>query len=567
MSSPDRKLVLIVDDTPTNVAVVSGVLKDSFRTKVATNGEKALAIATGAEKPDLILLDVMMPGMDGFEVCRRLKANPDTREIPIIFLTAKTDAVDEVKGFEVGAVDYIHKPFSAPIVLSRVKTQLALQAALAQAREASSDQSFMSSEALAKVLASLRPINLQSGDVLIHQGEASDAAFFLDSGSLLVYAETSYGPVSLATLQSPRLIGEIGALTGLARTASVKALAPARVFRIGRAQLFELGQKSPELLMSVVRQLGQEIDSVNRAVALYTNALAALERREFDMGILDDLVNPSAQLTEFSAAFRRFADQILSKRRQQDEMASAALIQQSFLPKESTVNLTDGDAEIRAKIRPTREVGGDFYDFFMLDADRLAIVIGDVCGKGIPASLFMAVVVTVLRTAAREEPDAASTIARANALLCRDNAASLFATAFYAVLNLRNGTLEYCNCGHNAPVHLPASGEPRRLAATGLPLALFADRPAAVSWIQLNPGDDLILFTDGVTEALSPLEEEFGDPLLVETLLSNRNSTTAELVSRLFAAVDDFAQGEEQADDITCVAVRRRPAVAVGSDS
>jgi phosphoserine phosphatase RsbU/P len=568
MSSSDRKLVLIVDDTPTNVAVVSGVLKDSFRTKVATNGEKALAIATGAEKPDLILLDVMMPGMDGFEVCRRLKANPETREIPIIFLTAKTDAVDEVKGFEVGAVDYIHKPFSAPIVLSRVKTQLALQAALAQAREASSDQSFMSSEALAKVLASLRPINLQSGDVLIHQGEASDAAFFLDSGSLLVYAETSYGPVSLATLQGPRLIGEIGALTGLARTASVRALAPARVFRIGRAQLFELGQKSPELLMSVVRQLGQEIDSVNRAVALYTNALAALEKREFDMGILDDLVNPSAQLTEFSAAFRRFADQILSKRRQQDEMASAALIQQSFLPKESTVNLTDSDFEVRAKIRPTRQVGGDFYDFFMLDADRLTIVIGDVCGKGIPASLFMAVVVTVLRTAAREEPDAASTIARANALLCRDNAASLFATAFYAVLNLRNGTLEYCNCGHNAPVHLPASGEPRRLAATGLPLALFADRPAAVSCIQLNPGDDLILFTDGVTEALSPLEEEFGEPLLVETLLSNRNSTTAELVSRLFAAVDNFAQGEEQADDITCVAIRRRrPAVAVGSDS
>ena len=307
---------------------------------------------------------------------------------------------------------------------------------------------------------------------------------------------------------------------------------------------------------------------MNRAVALYTNALAALEKREFDAGILDDLVNPSPQLAEFSAAFRRFADQIVSKRRQQAEMASAALIQQSFLPKESTVNVTDSDVEIRAKIRPTREVGGDFYDFFMLDADRLAIVIGDVCGKGIPASLFMAVVVTVLRTAAREEPDAASTIARANAILCRDNAASLFATAFYAVLNLRNGTLEYCNCGHNAPVHLPASGEPRRLAATGLPLALFADRPAAVSCIQLNPGDDLILFTDGVTEAVNPLEEEFGDPLLVETLLSNRNSTTAELVSRLFAAVDSFAQGEEQADDITCVAIRRRRhAAAAGSEA
>ena len=169
----------------------------------------------------------------------------------------------------------------------------------------------------------------------------------------------------------------------------------------------------------------------------------------------------------------------------------------------------------------------------------------------------MAVVVTVLRTAAREEPDAASTIARANALLCRDNAASFFATAFYAVLNLRNGILEYCNCGHNAPVHIPASGGPRRLAPTGLPLAMFADRSAAASCIQLNPGDYLILFTDGVTEALNPLKEEFGDCLLIETLLASRDCQATELVSRLFAAVESFAQGEAQADDIACVAIRR----------
>jgi len=387
MPGPDRKLILIVDDTPTNIAVISGLLKDSFRIKVATSGEKALAIAASAEKPDLILLDVMMPGMDGFEVCRRLKADPDTCEIPVIFLTAKTDEVDEVKGFEVGAADYIHKPFSAPIVTARVQTQLALQAALAQASDVAPEQSSLSSEALAKVLASLCPIDLNLGDVLIHQGDASDAAFFLDSGSLLVYAETSYGPVSLATLQAPRLVGEIGALTGLGRTTSVKALAPTRVFRIARAQLFELARKSPEMLMSVVRQLGQQIDSVNKAVALYTNALVALDRQDFDTRILDELKNPSPQLAEFSAAFRRFAEQILSKQRQQAEMASAALIQQSFLPKDSSVNVSDSDFEIQAGIRPTREVGGDFYDFFELDADRLAIVIGDVCGKGIDLKL------------------------------------------------------------------------------------------------------------------------------------------------------------------------------------
>jgi len=136
MRVQDKRVVLIVDDTPTNVAVVSGVLKDSFRTKVATNGEKALAVATAAEKPDLILLDVTMPGMDGYEVCRRLKDIPATRDIPIIFLTAKTDEADEEKGFDVGGVDYIHKPFSAPIVLARVRTQLALQEALIEAQEA-----------------------------------------------------------------------------------------------------------------------------------------------------------------------------------------------------------------------------------------------------------------------------------------------------------------------------------------------------------------------------------------------------------------------------------------------
>jgi signal transduction histidine kinase len=136
MPPSTQKLVLVVDDTPTNIAVISGVLKDSFRIKVATNGKKALAIARASDKPDLILLDIVMPGLDGYEVCHRLKSNPATRDIPVIFLTGVTDAEHEEKGFEVGAVDYIHKPFSSPIILARVKSQLALQTALRQAREA-----------------------------------------------------------------------------------------------------------------------------------------------------------------------------------------------------------------------------------------------------------------------------------------------------------------------------------------------------------------------------------------------------------------------------------------------
>ncbi len=125
--APPQKTILIVDDTPINIGVISGALKDIYKTKVATNGEKALAIAGGEEKPDLILLDVMMPGMDGYEVCRRLKADPNTQNIPVIFLTGQTGTEDETRGFEVGAVDYIHKPFSEAVVKARVRTHLMLR--------------------------------------------------------------------------------------------------------------------------------------------------------------------------------------------------------------------------------------------------------------------------------------------------------------------------------------------------------------------------------------------------------------------------------------------------------
>ena len=132
LSPIQQKLILIVDDTPTNLGVISGALKDSYKTKVATNGQKALDLAAAEEKPDLILLDIMMPEMDGYEVCQRLKADPATSEIPVIFLTGQTSAEDETKGFDVGAVDYVHKPFSPAVVKARVRSHILLREARAQ---------------------------------------------------------------------------------------------------------------------------------------------------------------------------------------------------------------------------------------------------------------------------------------------------------------------------------------------------------------------------------------------------------------------------------------------------
>jgi putative two-component system response regulator len=125
---PERATVLVVDDTPANLSLITNLLKDDYKVKAATGGDKALRIAQTAPPPDLILLDIMMPEMDGYEVCRRLKADPTTRDIPVVFLTAKTGVDDEKQGLELGAVDYITKPISPPIVMARVKNHLALKA-------------------------------------------------------------------------------------------------------------------------------------------------------------------------------------------------------------------------------------------------------------------------------------------------------------------------------------------------------------------------------------------------------------------------------------------------------
>jgi putative two-component system response regulator len=123
----DKPTILVVDDTPDNLSLMSGLLKDLYKVKIANNGERALKVAMTGTPPDIILLDIMMPVMDGYETCRHLKANTETRDIPVIFLTAKAEVEDEMRGFELGAVDYITKPISPPVVMARVNTHLQLK--------------------------------------------------------------------------------------------------------------------------------------------------------------------------------------------------------------------------------------------------------------------------------------------------------------------------------------------------------------------------------------------------------------------------------------------------------
>lgn len=411
---------------------------------------------------------------------------------------------------------------------------------------------------LDELLGALTPERLKAGTVLLCQGDKSRHAYYVTEGEVAVFAESAYGRVQLASLSAPRLIGELGVLAGFPRTATIEATTPITVYRLTGSQLVEVGHRAPDFLLSVISQLGLQLDGMNRALTLYGNALSALERREFDSRILDDLTHPSPQLVTFANAFKRFAEQIIDKRRQVDDLASAALIQRSFLPRPEQLKLVSGIVDLSARMRPARDVGGDFYDYFMLDDRRIAVAIGDVCGKGIPASLFMAVSIMALRNAAQSEPDVASTMARVNAALCRDNDASMFATMFYGVLDLGSGELEYCNCGHNAPYVL-SRGRRRPLPTTGIPVGLMADRPPKSAVMALSPGDMLVLYTDGVTEAINRDQEEFGTYRLEALLAGSFDRSATDLLGRVFDEVDSFAAGEDQADDITCLTLRLAP--------
>ncbi len=236
------------------------------------------------------------------------------------------------------------------------------------------------------------------------------------------------------------------------------------------------------------------------------------------------------------------------------ELEVAKEVQMSVLPKSPPSLETH---TIRAQMIPAREIGGDFYDFFSLDGNLVGVVIADVSGKGVPAALFTMVTRTLLKSVAKSSLSPAECLSRVNNLLAEDNEACIFTTLFYAVLDLHSGSLQYCNGGHNPPRLVRDGSQVEELPPTGnLVLGIAAGHDYTNAEIQLTPGDTLFLYTDGVTEAQNPSQEEFGEERLDQKLASLGKANTDEVVAEVVGAVQTFAGDAPQSDDITCVAMR-----------
>jgi len=377
MTAQEKKVLLLVDDTPANIQIMNAILKDHYRIRIATNGAKALDLAGSEPVPDLILLDVMMPGMNGFEVCTRLKADPATREIPVIFVTGQTEVEDETRGFELGGVDYIHKPFSQAVVKARVQTHLMLR------------------------------------------------------------------------------------------------------------------------------------------------------------GIRDQL-----------------AEQLKVIR---SEMETARQIQLSILPREAP---RVKDLDVAARYTPMTSVAGDFYDFIVVDENRLGALVADVSGHGMPAALISSMLKIALAAQSEHATDPARVLSGLNQALC-GKFKGHFVTAAYVFIDTEKKTITYAGAGH-PPLLLrnQSSGKGSDVLENGLFLGAFPYAEYSAVERPFQEGDMMLLYTDGIVEMNNSQEEEFGGDRLRLFLESNGELPAEKFIEKLLDELSTWSTGREAEDDLTLLAIR-----------
>ena len=382
MADVEKQVVLVVDDAPSNIRIVNEILHDSYRVRVATSGEKALELAVGNPSPDLILLDIVMPGLDGYEVCTRLKRDPSTRDIPVIFLTGQTEIADETRGFGTGAVDYIHKPFSPAVVLARVQTHLALREARQQ---------------LARQLSAIR-----------------------------------------SELETARQI-----------------------------QLSILPQATPE----------------------------------------------TARL------------------------------------------------DIAARYIPMSSVAGDFYDFVVIDENRIGVLVADVSGHGMPAALIASMLKIAFAAQSAHACDPAGLLSGLNQALC-GKFQGHYVTAAYALIDTKKRALRYAGAAHPPLLLLEHStGKTRTLLENGLFLGFFPEATYSAVETSFQPGDWALFYTDGITEASDASQEQFGEARLRLFLESHPDSLASHLADSLLNELSLWSVNpaeQEQEDDMTLLALHFR---------
>jgi sigma-B regulation protein RsbU (phosphoserine phosphatase) len=391
---------------------------------------------------------------------------------------------------------------------------------------------------LAEMAASLQESHYLAGTVLFREGDYGDRFYIvLDGWIAIVKALGSDDERLLGIRGAGEFVGEMSLLSqdGL-RTASVRVEEDARVLELTRADFNALLHRYPLLAYEMLRVLSMRL-------------------RESHDTTIRDLHEKNARLAQAYADLQAAQARIIEQETLERELRLARETQESMLPR--ALPRVPG-FDIGARMVAARMVGGDFYDLFPLSPDRLGVVIGDVSGKGMPAALFMALVSSLLRTEAlRSDTSPEQALRIVNGHLLSRDARSMFVTVLYGVLCRETREFTFVRAGHDLPLLIDAGG-----ALLGLtlgrahPLGLFPNPMLDIQTVQLPPGGMLLLYTDGVTEAMDAQSQLFGAERIVAAVRGADRSSAQQLCDQIVQAVTDYRGLAAQADDITLVAVR-----------
>jgi PAS domain S-box-containing protein len=537
--------ILVVDDTPANLKLLNEMLTNQgYRVRPASNGRLALR-SVAAALPDLILLDVRMPDMDGYEVCSRLKSDEYSRGVPVIFISALDSVSDKIKGFEAGGIDYVTKPFQEAEVLARVETHLSLR----RLQKKLEEQNLQLQREIAARICSEEELKRHQEHLEeriaertreLNEAVSKYRGIFENSveGIFQLSPEGSFLSCNPALADILGYEGPdevIGSISDIGVSLFVHPHRHAEL-----SALFFSKHDVKNFEVELFRKDGSILWALLNIRPLYDEAGNLL----FIDGILQDITG------------RKAAQQaLLENARIKRELEIAQEIQQSFLP----YHLPKLPGLLTAcRCVPAANVGGDYYDFFYPSANILDVVIADVAGHSIGSALLMTETRSVLHARAGFENTPGKLLAVVNDLLHEDlSRAELLNSMFYARLDLNNHTLTYASAGHTRSQFFRSrDGSFEELDADGLLMGIRREVFFEEKEIEVAAGDTLLLYTDGISESENTRGEFFGTVRLHDVIAEHRDCSPDEMITAVFQKVSDFTGSKAHADDMTMVIIK-----------
>jgi len=380
--------------------------------------------------------------------------------------------------------------------------------------------------------------------------QAEACSIFLpeeETGELVIHSAQGDSTPQLGTLRVPKGQGIVGTAMKERRTIRVDDVSKDSRFYSKADE--KTGWKTKALLASPLLDGGECVGVIE--------FLNPIGRSAFTTGD-ETMVEYFAGLVAAALVRIRAHKAALERAAVQRDLDLARELQGGLLPKVFPTREEATGIELFARLEPAKEVSGDLYDFFTIEPGKMCFVVGDVSGKGIAAGIFMAVTRTLIRATAVPGRSPLEIMNRVNAQLAKENQASLFVTMILGIVDTATGRMVYGQGGHNPPILVPVQGKPTYEPAGGMPLGVFEDAKFGERELQLKPGETLLVYTDGVTEAMNQAKDLFGEDRLEKAVTGVADLSPEKIAERVIEQVEGFVLEAERSDDITLLAIQRR---------